>query len=286
MSTKLLPTRLMRGSHHLSSLGKHVVLAVLCMLALGPIVWGLSGSVHTNATLYQQPFDWVPSEKHFENYSEAWGAVSFGRDLLNSFLIALIVSVASMLLGAMAGYGFSKFEFRGNGTLFSAIVATLLLPFPAIMIPVFVIARSLGLVDSYAGIILPGLLTAQAVFLMRQFIQDFPDELLESARVDGASELRIFVRIVLPLTWPAMSAVGILTFVASWNNLLWPLVVVQSERLYTVPLGLAHFNSTNFTDYVQILAMSIVAVLPIMILFGLARRRLVDSLMVSGGALK
>lgn len=153
------------------------------------------------------------------------------------------------------------------------------------MVPVFSPTRTLGLVNSYWGVIVPGVMSPLGAFLIRQYLLGLPDAFLDLARVDGAGELSIFWRIVVPLSWPVAAAVAVLTFVASWNNLLWPLIVINSERLYTVPLGLAQFNGVDFTDYVGIVAMSVIAVLPVIVLFMLARRRLLESIMLSGGRL-
>lgn len=264
----------------------HIILIVVSIVSLTPVLWGISGSLQSNQNLFSGSFTWVPPAPQWHNYAEAWHAVDFGRDMINSFTIAVIVTVGCAVFSAMAGYSIATFRFRGRRALFAAIIGTLLLPFPVILIPVFIIAKTLGMIDTYVGVILPGLITPQAVFLMVEFFRGTPHELLESGRVDGASEWAVFRRIALPMAWPIVAAVSVLTFVASWNNLLWPLVVIQSQQLYTVPLGLAQFNSTNFSNYVQILAMSIVAILPVIVLFVVFRKKLVDSIMMSGGALK
>ena len=206
--------------------------------------------------------------------------------MLNSFGIALVLATFGVFLGLMAGYALGKCKFLGRDAVFWAIVSTLLLPFPAILIPVFIIATKLGIVNTYLGVIVPGLLTAQVIFFMRQYVLGIPDELLESARIDGASELKVYLRVVLPLCWPVFAAMGVLVFVGSWNNLLWPLVVIDSSNLYTVPLGLTHFSSEYLTNYVGTLAMSVVGALPVLVVFLLLRKRILDSVMVSGGAVK
>lgn len=206
--------------------------------------------------------------------------------MLNSFGIALVLATFGVFLGLMAGYALGKGKFLGRDFVFWAIVSTLLLPFPAILIPVFVLATKLHIVNTYLGVIIPGLLTAQVVFFMRQYVQGIPDELIESAHVDGASELKVYLRVVMPLCWPVFASMGVLVFVGSWNNLLWPLVVINSQNLYTVPLGLTHFSSEYFTNYVGILAMSVVGALPVLFVFLFLRKRILDSVMVSGGAVK
>jgi len=182
----------------------------------------------------------------------------------------------------MAGYGFSKFRFIGRNLLFGLILTTFMIPFPVIMVPLYVLVRSFGWLDSYAGIIIPGALSGFAVFMMRQFIQALPDELFDAARIDSAGELRIFFVIVLPLIRPAVSTLGILTFMASWNNLLWPLIVIQSDDMNTIPLGLSKFSTVYSTNYVQMLAMAVIASLPVLIIFIIGQRQIINSLMLSG----
>ncbi len=260
--------------------------ALLAVLLLVPLVWAVSGSLHTNSGLFSSPYQWIPHKPQFKNYSSAWNAISFGRELVNSFVVGFIIAVVGVALGQMAGYALAKRRFLGRDVIFWSIVATLMIPFPSIMVGVFIIAKDMGITNSYLGLIVPGLLTGQIIFFMRQYLQGVPDELLESGRIDGASEWQIYFRIVVPLSWPVMVSMGILTFVGSWNNLLWPLIVVQTQSLYTVPLGLTQFSSQYFTNYTAVLAMSVVAIIPVIILFLVARRRLLDSIMVSGGALK
>ncbi len=270
-----------RPKHFLS----YVALTIIGIFCVVPIVWAVSASLHTNNNVYIEPFSWIPHPAHFSNYAAAWQQTNFGAAMLKSFGIALFISGASVAFGLMAAYALAKFRFPGRRLLFVATVAVLLVPFPSIMVPVFIMARELGLVDSYAGVIIPGVLSPLGVFLMRQYLLALPDEMMQAARVDGASEFGIFWRVIVPLSWPVIAAVGVLTFVASWNNLLWPLIVLDSQNLFTVPLALEQFNSTNSTDYVGMVAMSVVAIVPVIVLFIVARRRLIDSIMLSGGGL-
>lgn len=268
------------------TLVRHLWVLGGCVVALVPIVWGISESVHTNSTFFAVPYSWIPRHPAWSNYSNGWRAINFGSDVINSMIVAVVVSLATIAFGHMAAYSFAHFQYRGKTAMFSAIVATLLLPFSAIMVPVYELARLFGMVNSLVGLIVPGLITPQAIFFFRQYIQGIPKELSAAARVDGASEWGIYWRIILPLSSPAIVAVGVLTFIASWTNLLWPLIVVQSNSLNTVPLGLAQFNSTNFTNYVDMIALALLSILPIVVLFLFVQRRLVSNLMASGGALK
>lgn len=266
------------------SAARYILAGLLALLLLVPLLWALSGVLHTNATLFAVPFSWIPRPPHFENFVQAWTSGNFGMQTINSFAVAIVISVLGVSLGQMAGYSLAKMRFLGRDLIFWSIISTLTLPFPAIMVPVFVVARYLGIVNTYLGIIVPGLITAQIVFFMRQYLASVPQELLDAARVDGASEFGIYWRIVVPMAWPVTAAMGILTFVGSWNNLLWPLIVIQSPQLFTLPIGLTLFSTQYFTNYVDVLALSLVSIVPVIVLFLIVRRRLLDSIMVSGGA--
>lgn len=262
----------------------YIVAALLAVILMVPLAWTVSGALHTNQTLYQVPFQWFPNPPMFSNFIDTWRSGNFGRQALNSLIVATVISVVGVLFAQMAGYALAKMRFLGRDLIFWSIISTLSLPFPAVMIPIFVIARYLGIVNTYVGLIVPGLMTAQAVFFMRQYMLGLPDEVLASARVDGASEFRIYLHIVMPMAWPVMAAMIVLTFVGSWNNLLWPLIVVDSQQLFTLPIGLTQFNGQYFTNYIGQLCLSLVAIVPMVVLFLLVRRRLLDAIMVGGGA--
>lgn len=268
------------------TIARYALISIAAVLMLIPLAWALSGSFHSNASIFASPFAWLPSPPQLQNYGDSLARVNFGTLLFNSFFIGFVIAIGSVVFGLMAGYALAKRTFIGRNVIFWGVVATLLIPFPSIMIGVFIIATRLGITDSYAGVILPGILTGQVVFFMRQFLQGIPDELLESARIDGANEWKILWQIVVPMAWPVMISMGILTFVGSWNNLLWPLIVIQRTALYTIPLGLTSLQSEYSTNYVGILAVSVIAIVPVVLLYLMGRRRLLDSVMVSGGALK
>ena len=225
---------------------------------------------------------WLPTALHWNNYVDAFSVAPLGRYFLNSTVIAVSVTATTVFVGAMAGYGFSKFHFPGRNLAFGLILSTFMIPFPVIMIPLFVLVRNFGWVNTYWGLIIPGALTGFSVFMMRQFIQALPDELFDAARIDGAREFRIFLTIVLPLVRPALATLGILTFMDSWNNLLWPLIVIQSDDMNTIPLGLTKFSTLYSTNYVQMLAMAVIASLPVLVVFTIGRRQIINSLMLSG----
>jgi multiple sugar transport system permease protein len=202
---------------------------------------------------------------------------------MNSVVVALAVTVGNVVFGSMLGYALAKLEFRGKKAVFALVMGTLMVPGMVTFVPLFVLVANLGLVDSYPGLILPFLVAPVGVFLMRQFILDLPDDLLDAGRVDGASELRIFRQIILPLCGPALATLGILTFLGSWNNFLWPLVVAQSEDHYTLPVALALYSTgQNNTQYGLLLAGATVIVVPVLVVFLAFQRRFIEGIASTG----
>jgi multiple sugar transport system permease protein len=275
-------TRSSRSELTTAHLSIQVVLALAAAVALVPVIWTVLSSLKANDAIFAVPMRWLPTTLQWNNYSDAFQVAPFGRYFLNSAIVAASVTATTVFFGAMAGYGFSKFRFPGRNLVFGLILSTFMIPFPVIMIPLFVLVRNLGWVNTYWGLIIPGALTGFAVFMMRQFIQAIPSELFDAARIDGAGEVRIFLTIVLPLARPALATLGILTFLDSWNNLLWPLIVIQSDEMETIPLGLTKFSTLYSSNYAQMLAMAVIASLPVLVVFIIGRRQIINSLMLSG----
>ncbi len=220
----------------------------------------------------------------FENLQAAFRRIDLGRYFLNSTIVAVARTAGHLLLCSLAGYSFAKYTYRGRDTLFMEVLSTLMIPFFVVLIPLFVVVRSLGWLNTYYALIVPGLVSPFGIFLMRQFIMGIPSELIDAARIDGASEPGIFVRIILPLTTPALSALAILTFLASWDDYVYPvypLTVISRKDLYTVPLGLAWFSSQYLTIWNELMATSAAAMLPVFIVFLLFQRYFVQGVVLS-----
>jgi multiple sugar transport system permease protein len=274
--------RFRRGEIMTGHPATQLILALAAAVTLVPVIWTILSSLKSNDTIFAVPMRWLPDSLHWNNYAEAFEVAPFARYFLNSAIVAASVTATTVFFGAMAGYGFSKFRFPGRDLVFGLILVTFMIPFPVIMIPLFVLVRNFGWVNTYWGLIIPGALTGFAVFMMRQFIQAIPSELIDAARIDGAGELRIFLTMVLPLARPALATLGILTFLESWNNLLWPLIVIQSDEMETIPLGLTKFSTLYSSNYAQMLAMAVIASVPVLVVFIIGRRQIINSLMLSG----
>lgn len=260
----------------------HLLLGLAALLVAVPLYWAVKSSVGTNAELGTSPVQWLPTSLHFENYIDGFAAAPFGVYAVNSLIVAIAVTLTTIVSSALAGYGFAKFDFPGRSLLFGVVIVSLMIPFQAIMIPLFIQVRSYGWIDSLVGLVIPGAVSGFGIFLMRQFMRGIPNELCEAARIDGSNELQVFWHIVLPLARSALAALAALTFLASWNNFLWPLIVVQSTSTMTVPLGLAQFQGTYLTNYVQIIAMSLVAAVPVILLYLVMQRQIIASFASSG----
>lgn len=255
------------------------------ILFLLPVLWMLSTSFKQVNETYQIPIQWIPSDFDWSNYSDAWqgaGNVTFSRYFLNSFIVALGVTLGHVLLATMGGYGLAKFQFKGRRVLLVAILATLMVPLEVIMIPLYLTARDLGWLDSYQGMIVPLIADAFGVFLMRQAFLAVPDSLIDAARVDGASHPRIFFRIGIPLVWPSVAVLTIFIFRETWDNFLWPFIVVQSGEMRTFPLGLKLFFSAHLTDVPDIMAISTVATIPLAALYFIFQKAFIQGVAMSG----
>jgi len=248
-----------------------------------PLVWMLSTASKPIWETEAPELRLIPSQfLLFENLQAAFRRIDLGRYFLNSTIVAVARTAGHLLLCSLAGYSFAKYTYRGRDMLFMAVLSTLMIPFFVVLIPLFVVVRNLGWLNTYYALIVPGLVSPFGIFLMRQFIMGIPSELIDAARIDGASEPGIFVRIILPLTTPALSALAILTFLASWDDYVYPLTVISRKDLYTVPLGLAWFSSQYLTIWNELMAAALVAMLPVFIVFLLFQRYFVQGVVLSG----
>lgn len=247
-----------------------VLIAALLFIVL-PLLFMFSASAQPAKDILKMPYPWIPRGFYWQNFWQAIrgndGSFIFPRNVLNSFIVATAVTITTVLLAALTGYGLSKFHFRGRNIVFLLIMCTMMIPFEAIMIPLYLVATRLGIQNSYVGLILPFLVNAFGIFMMRQFMITFPDELLDATRLDGAGEFMIFRKIVLPNLTPAIAALAVLTFRSQWDNMLWPLLVAQSEKMKTIPLYIVKFSSEKYTDEGAMMAVAVLASIPMFILF-------------------
>ena len=248
-----------------------VFLIIAAIYILAPLVFMFTASVMPAGDIMKMPYRWIPKGFYWQNYWQGIrgndGSFIYLRNIFNSLVVASIVTMTTVFLSALTGYGLAKYHFKGRYVVFMMILATMMIPFEVIMIPLYLIITKLGIQNSYAGLITPFLVTAFGIFLMRQYYVTFPDEILDAARIDGASELKIFGKIILPNSIPALATLAVLTFKSQWDNLLWPLLVAQSEEMKTIPLYIVRFTAEKHTDEGAMMAVAAIASIPILILF-------------------
>ncbi|MBB3165018.1 carbohydrate ABC transporter permease [Rhizobium laguerreae] len=265
-----------------ASLITYLVLAFFVILALFPFFYMVSLSLQSDADLFSGVPVIIPSELQFSNYITIWDKAPFARFIVNSFVIAGGITILHLLFDPLIGYVFAKLEFPGRRFMFVALLSTLMLPFFIRMIPLYILTAELGWLNTYQGLIMPFAMSAYGIFMMRQFIRPVPSELLDAARVDGASEWRIYRAIVLPQLGPPMATLGLLTFVFQFNEFLWPLVVVSSVEMRPITTGLTLFNSEFFTQWNLTATGGVILFVPSLLLFVFMQRYFVQSVMMSG----
>jgi multiple sugar transport system permease protein len=262
----------------------YIVLVVAALITALPFIWVISGSLRGMADFQSDPGAWWPATVTFQNYGKLFSTGGFGGYLVNSLIVAGITVAGNVVGGSLAGYALAKLEFRGKRVAFGAVLIALMMPFSATFVPQFMVTVNLGLIDTLLGIALPSAVLPISVFIVRQYASSIPDELLEAARIDGASELRIFAQIFLPLAGPALATATIMSFLAAWNSFIWPLIVAQRSSTYTLPVGLAATQQAaqNVTDYGLVLAGAVVVMLPVLILFLFLQRYFVQGIAAAG----
>lgn len=286
-------TRTRRRLFHLPI---YVVLIVGGVLFGAPFAWLISASFQTSGDIFSWPPQWIPENPTFDGYIQFFTETDAARWFLNSAFVATSVTVLQLFFNSMAAFVFAKRRFPGRDVIFIMVLATMMVPPQVTMIPNYLILQHIplfggndllgqgghGMLDSYWGLILPGAVSAFGIFLLRQFMMGIPDDLLDAARMDGASEFTVYRRIMLPLCRPVLAATAIFTFMAAWEDFLWPLIIMSDPQKFTAPLGLALFVQKNQTDWGLLLAGSVIASLPMVVIFMIFQRQFVQGIAMSG----
>jgi multiple sugar transport system permease protein len=260
----------------------YLVLILLALLALLPFLYMISLSLQTEADTFAGNPVLFPSQPQFSNYVDIWQKAPFARFFLNSAIVAGAITLSHLFFDPLAGYVFAKFEFPLKNVIFLFVLGTLMIPFFVRMIPLYTMMAGVGWLNTYQGLIVPFLMSAYGIFLMRQFIQPLPFELIDAARIDGCSEFRIYWRIILPQIKPALATLGLFTFVYSWDEFLWPLVAINSVEMRTMTTGLTLFNNEFFSQWQYIATGSTILFIPILILFLMTQRYFVEGIAITG----
>ncbi len=266
-------------------MSKIVLFIIMCFVALFmlvPFFWSFSTSVKTAGEVFEYPPKWIPQSIHWENYSQVWEVAPFGQYLLNSTVVSVMVTILTLLTASLAAYAFARLKFRGRDFIFMLYLGTMMIPSQVTMIPNFIFIKLLGWTDTYTGLILPNVFTALGVFLLRQFFMTIPKEYEDAAKIDGASRFHIYLHVILPLSIPALSTLAVFTFVFQWNNLMWPLIVVNKDIMKTLTLGLASFQGMYSTNWSLLMAAAVMGIIPSFAIFVLGQKYLIKGITFSG----
>lgn len=273
------------GNHKLlKKTSLHIFLLIGVVISLAPFYWMVVGATNPSGDVLSFPPKLVPGNYLFENYKNLSESIDIVQAVLNSSVISIIYVLMSLLVCSTAGYAFAKYKFKGNNLIFASFLLAMMIPYQATIIPLFQVFGSLDWINTYRAVLLPQICYPFAIFLIRQNMKGIPDSLLEAARIDGAGELYIFFRIVLPTMKPTLAAVSIFLFTHQWNNFMWPLIVMTTQENYTLPVALSTLAGLNSIDYGQLMLGTTISVLPIMIVFLILQKHFVSEIL--GGSIK
>ena len=261
---------------------RYTVLVTTALIVLVPLVWTVLSSFKTELELAARPPRPLPANFNFDNYTGALESFAFGTYLMNSTIVTVGATILTLVINTMCAYGLAKYNFRGRNLLFLLVLATIMVPLQVILIAVYQVAAQLGLVNSLWGMIIPPAATPTGVFLLRQYMLTIPDELLESARIDGATEWRIYWQIVLPLARPALAVLAIFSVMWRWNDFLWPLIVLTRNEMFTLQVGLRAFQGELQVQWHYVLAMTVLSLLPITVVFAFLQRFITSGIATTG----
>jgi len=272
----------MGGRSRIITWVSYVLLTVGLIVMVFPFLWMIGTSLKTPTEIYSLRI--LPSQFAWSNYAALFSETAFARWILNSMIVAVIVTASVCFFDSMIGYILAKFNFHGKRTIYLFILSTLMVPTEMLIIPWFLYASKLGWIDTYWGILFPNLITAFGIFLMKQFMESLPSDLLDAARIDGMSEFGIMFKIAMPLVRSAIATLCILSFLGSWNSFIWPLIITQTEEKFTIPVGMAFFSSEakDSSNWIQIMTGATISVLPLILLFMLFQKQIIRGIATTG----
>lgn len=266
----------------LKKAGLYLLLAAVTVITAFPFLWMILSSFKESSEFYLLTPKLLPNSFQWNNFIELFERWNFGSYYKNSIIVTVVQVVANILIVLFAGYGFAKYEFKGKHVLFMIVLASTMIPWVATIIPLYILTNSLHLIDTYMGLIIPGMADAFSIFLARNFMSTIPTPLLEAARIDGAGEIKVFFRVVLPQVKPLMAVIAIQKMVSSWNAFQWPLLVVNSEELRTLPLAMAKLSSQYYDSYNLKMAAATLAIIPVLLLYIAFQKYFVEGISLSG----
>jgi multiple sugar transport system permease protein len=257
----------------------YTILVVTSGITLAPLVWMASASLMPSGGANAFPPPFFPKHVTFEHYANLLTRGNLARYLFNSAFLSFAVTTISLVINSMAGYAFAKYRFAGRDALFKLLVASMVIPAQVTMLPLFLMLNKMGFVNTYMGVIIPGMAGIFGIFLIRQFAMSIPDSLIEAARIDGASDFRIYWSVVLPLCRPVLITLSVFTFMGTWNDFLWPLIVMTDDSMYTLPVALANLSLEHVQDTELMMAGSVMTVAPVLVLFAVVQKYYISGIM-------
>lgn len=272
----------MTHKHRLGTAGYYAVSIVLAVIALIPFMWMISTSLKSRGALMSIPIEWIPAEPTLDGYAKVFSRFPFLRTIGNSLLISVAYTLITLISASMAAFAFAKLRFRGSGAILSVYIATMMIPTQVTMIPLFVVMNRLGLIDSYASVILPSMFKPFAVFLLVQQMKTIPNDYIDAARIDGAGLFQTYRKVALPLCIPTLATLAVTTFMESWNDYLWPLLMLTDRNKMTLPIALSTLNGQYSTEYNVLMAGSLISMVPIIIIYIAAQKQFKSGLMAGG----
>lgn len=267
-------------SQRLGQAFTYLVLLAGAVVTLFPFLWMLATAFKPAADIYS--LDLIPKNPTLENFARIFRETPFARWYLNSIIVASVTTLSVAFFDSLVGYILAKVEFRGRNIIFFAILSSIMIPTEMLIIPWYIGASRLNIVDTHLGVMFPGLITAFGIFLMRQFMESIPNDLLDAGRIDGLGEFGIFWRIALPNVRPALAALCIFTFLGNWNAFLWPVIAIESPEMRTLPVGLSYFSYENFNQYELVMAGATLAVVPVLIVFAFFQKQIIKGITLTG----
>jgi multiple sugar transport system permease protein len=278
----VVTARRIRWGHVLPRVLAHVVLTLGALTMVIPFLWMISTSLKTEDQVFVLPPLWFPAEPVFGNYVRLFETIPFGRYIFNSAFVSITVMIGELITSAISAFAFARLQFFGRDKIFTMYLATLMIPFHVRLIPIFLVMKFLGWLDTYYVLIVPQIFTVYGVFLMRQFFLNIPQELEDAARIDGCGNLRVLFNIILPLSGPVMATLAVFSFLNSWNDFLWPLIMTSSKDMRVIGVGLAQLQNEYFTLWTLLMAGSVMALLPSLLVFLVAQKYFVQGIAISG----
>ena len=272
----------MTHNHSLGTVGYFVVSIVLAVIAIIRFLWMISSSLKSRGALMSIPIEWIPAEPTLDGYAKVFSRFPFLRTIGNSLLVSVAYTLITLISASMAAFAFAKLRFRGSGAILSVYIATMMIPTLVTMIPLFVVMNRLGLIDSYASVILPSMFKPFAVFLLVQQMKTIPNDYIDAARIDGAGLFQTYRKVALPLCIPTLATLAVTTFMESWNDYLWPLLMLTDRNKMTLPIALSTLNGQYSTEYNVLMAGSLISMIPIIIIYIAAQKQFKSGLMAGG----